>query len=102
MELIIQGQNPAFLLGEEKKVKVLRGYCGVREFKKVFVPRVIPMAMEVTIVMRRSHARTIRPRQWPITRGGHTVEKELRKGVSPNMIEGVMAATTFNTSHQTS
>ena len=25
---------------------------------------------------RRSHTQTIRPRQWHIARGGHTVEKE--------------------------
>ena len=32
VELIIQGQNPTFLLRGEK-IGVLRGYCGVQEFK---------------------------------------------------------------------
>ena len=54
--------------------------CGVQEFKKVFAPRVIPMAEEATIAPKRSHARIIRPRQWHITRGGHIVEKEFREG----------------------
>ena len=54
--------------------------CGVQEFKKVFVPRVIPMAEEATIMLRRSHPQTIRTRQWHTIRGGHIVEKEFQEG----------------------
>ena len=80
MKLIIQGQNPVFLFGEEKKAKVLKGYCRVQKFKKVFAPRIIPMAEETTIMSRRSHTRTIRPRQWHVAKGGYTVEKKLWEG----------------------
>ena len=31
-------------------------------------------------IMLRSHARTVKPRQWHVTSGGHTIEKELRGG----------------------
>ena len=54
--------------------------CGVQEFKKVFTPRVIPMAEEATITPRRLHTQTIRPHQWHVTRGGHIVEKEFWEG----------------------
>ena len=60
------------------------------------------MVEEATIILRRSHARTIRPHQWHVIKGGHIVEKELREGVSPDMIEGMVVATTFNASHQIS
>ena len=42
--------------------------------------RVISMAEEPIIVPRRPHAQIVRPHQWHVTRGGHTVEKELRGG----------------------
>ena len=45
------------------------------------MPRVIPIAEKTIIVPKRSYARTIRPHQWHITKGGHTVEKEFREGV---------------------
>ena len=53
---------------------------GYKNLNKVFAPRVIPIADEAIIVLRRSHAQTLRPRQWHVTRGGHTVKKELREG----------------------
>ena len=54
---------------------------GYRNLNKVFASCVIPMAEGAIIVSRRSHARTIRPHQWHVTRGGHTVEKEFwRRG----------------------
>ena len=37
-----------------------------------------------------------------IQQRGHTVEKEFWEGVSPDMTEGMVAATTFNASHQNS
>ena len=53
---------------------------GSRNLNKVFVPRVIPMAEEAITTSRRSHARTIRPRQWHVTKGSHIVEKEFQGG----------------------
>ena len=47
-----------------------------KNLNKVITPRVIPMAEGVIIISRRSHPRIVRPRQWHVTRGGHTVEKE--------------------------
>ena len=55
-------------------------FVGHKNLNKVLVSRVISMAEESIIVLRRSHARTVRPRQWHVTRGGHTVKKELRGG----------------------
>ena len=46
---------------------------------KVIAPRVISMAEGAVIVSRRSHPQTVRPRQWHVIRGGHTVEKEFRR-----------------------
>jgi len=51
---------------------------GHKNLNKVLVPRVVSMAKESFIVPRMPHARTVRPRQWHIIKGGHTVEKELR------------------------
>ena len=51
---------------------------GYRNLNKVIMPRIIPMAEGAIIVPRRLHPRTVRPRQWHVTRGGHTVEKKLR------------------------
>ena len=54
---------------------------GYRNLNKVIAPHVIPMAERAIIVPKRSHPRTVRPRQWHVTRRGHTVEKELwRRG----------------------
>ena len=47
---------------------------------KIPVPRVMFMAEESIIVLRRPHARTVRPHQWHIIKGSHTVKKELRGG----------------------
>ena len=46
---------------------------GHESLNKVPVSRVISMAEELLIVPRRSHAWMVRPRQWHVTRGGHTV-----------------------------
>jgi len=54
-------------------------YVGYRNLNKVIVPRVIPMAEGAIIAPRRSHPQTVRSRQWHVTRGGHTVEKEFRR-----------------------
>ena len=53
---------------------------GYKNLNKVFAPRVIPMAKGAIIIPRRSHAQTVRPRQWHITRGGHTIENEFQGG----------------------
>ena len=45
---------------------------------KVIVPRVIPM-VEGGIIALRSHPWIVRPRQWHVIIGGHTVEKDFRK-----------------------
>ena len=52
---------------------------GYRNLNKVIAPRVIPMAEGAIIVPKRSRLQTVRPRQWHITRGGHTVEKEFQR-----------------------
>ena len=72
---------------------------GYKNLNKVFKPRVISMVEEAIIASRRSHTRTVRPRQWHVTRGGHTIEKSFWEGVSPNMTKRMVAITTFNTSH---
>ena len=77
-------------------------FVGYRNLNKVIAPRVIPMAKRVIIVPRRTHPWTIRPRQWHITKGDHTIEKEFRKRISPDMTERMVDATKFNASHQTS
>ena len=38
------------------------------------------IAEEANIVPRRAHIWTIRPRQWHVTRGGHTIGKEFWGG----------------------
>ena len=40
---------------------------------KVIVPRAIPIAKGAIIVPRRPPPWTVRPRQWHVIRGGHTV-----------------------------
>ena len=51
---------------------------GHKNLNKIPVPHVVSMAEELVIVPRRPYARTVRPRQWHVTRGGHTIEKELQ------------------------
>ena len=53
---------------------------GHKNLNKVLVPRVISIAEESIIMLRRSHARTLRPCQWHVTRGGHIVEKKYQEG----------------------
>jgi len=53
---------------------------GHKNLNKVPVPHVVSMAEKPIIMPRRPHARTVWPCQWHITKGGHTVEKELREG----------------------
>ena len=74
---------------------------GCKYLNKAPVPRVIFLAKESIVKPRRPYTWTVRPHQWHIARGGLTIEKKFRRGVSPNMIEGVVAALTFNASHQT-
>ena len=76
-------------------------YVGYKNLNKAPVPRVIFMAKESIVMSRRSHARTVRPHQWHIARGGPTVKKNIQRRVSPDMTEGVAAAPTFSASHQT-
>ena len=63
---------------------------GHNNSNKVPVPRVVSLAEGPIIVPRRPHARTVKPRQWHVIKGGPA-----------NMPGGMMAAPTFNTSHQT-
>ena len=79
VELIIQGQNPLFSLDKRKKLMFWGAIVGYRNLNKVIALRVILMAEGAIIMPRRSHLRTIRPCQWHITRGGHIIEKELRR-----------------------
>ena len=53
---------------------------GYKNLNKVLVPCVIPMVEEFIIALRRPHTQTVRPRQWHVTRGGHTIEKEFWEG----------------------
>ena len=75
---------------------------GYKNLNKASAPRVISMAEESITKPRRPHARTVKPHQWHIASGSPTVEKKFRRGVSHNMIEGVVATLAFNASHQTS
>ena len=75
---------------------------GYKNLNKAHASRVISMVEESITKSRRPHARTLRPRQWHIARGGPTVEEKFRRGASLNMTEAVVAAPTFNASHQTS
>ena len=60
--------------------KIVFIFVGYKNLNKVFKPRVISIVEEAIIASRRSHARTVRPRQWHVTRGGHTIEKEFLGG----------------------
>ena len=51
-----------------------------KNLNKEPVPHVVSIADESIIVSSKPHARTVRPYQWHVTRGGHTVEKEFREG----------------------
>ena len=75
---------------------------GYKNLNKALAPHVISMADESIAKPRRPHACTVRPHQWHIAIGGPTVEKKLRRGVNPDMTEGVVVAPMFNASHQTS
>ena len=75
---------------------------GHKNLGKVPMPHVVSMAEEPIIVPRRPHTRTVRPCQWHITRGGPVVEKSFGEGASPDMTAEMVAASTFNASHQTS
>ena len=70
------------------------------------MPRVIPKAEEANTVPRSLYTQTVKlERQAMATsmahyQRGHTIEEELQKGVSPNVIGGMVAVTTFNAPHQ--
>ena len=49
---------------------------GHKNLNKVLMPRVIPMVEESIIAPRRSYTRIVRPCQWHVTKGGHTIEKK--------------------------
>ena len=72
--------KPHFSPQGGKKSEFLGAIVGYKNLNKVFVPHVIPMAEGAIIIPRRSHAQTVRPRQWHITRGGHTIENEFQGG----------------------
>ena len=55
-------------------------FVGHKNLNKVLVSRVISMAEESIAKSRRPHARTLRPRQWHIARGGPTIEKKFWRG----------------------
>ena len=65
------------------------------------MPRVISIAEESITKPRRPRAWIVRPHQWNIARGGPATGKKYRRGVSLDMTKGVVAAPTFNASHQT-
>ena len=53
---------------------------GHKNSDKIPVPRVVSMVEEPIIRPRRPYTWTVRPRQWPIARGGPAVEKKFRIG----------------------
>ena len=53
---------------------------GHKNLNKVPMSRVVSMAKEFIIVLRRPHAWTVRPRQWHIAKGGPIVEKKFQRG----------------------
>ena len=75
---------------------------GYKNLSKALMPCVISMAEESIAKLRRPHAHTVRPHQWHNAKGDPIAKKKLRRGVSPDMIEGVVVASTFNAFHQTS
>ena len=52
---------------------------GHENSNKVLVPHVVFMVEESIVVLRRPHARIVKPRQWHITRRGLIVEKKFRR-----------------------
>ena len=60
-----------------------RGIVGHKNLNKVPMPCVVSMAEESIIVPRRSHARTVRPRPWHVTRESHTIKKKFRRRGQP-------------------
>ena len=60
-----------------------RGIVRHKNLNKVPVPCVVSMAKESIIVPRRSHARTVRPRPWHVTRESHTMKKKFRRRGQP-------------------
>ena len=75
---------------------------GYKNLNKALTSYVISMTEESIVKPRRPHARTVRPHQWHSAKEDPIAEKKLRRGVSPDMIEGMVAAPTFNAFHQTS
>ena len=53
---------------------------GHKNSDKIPVSRVVSMTEESIIRSRRPYTRTVRPRQWPIARGGPAIEKKFRIG----------------------
>ena len=53
---------------------------GHKNLGKVPMSRVVSMAEEPIIVLRRPHALIVRPRQWHIARGGPVVQKKFKRG----------------------
>ena len=50
---------------------------GHKNSDKVPMPRVVSMAEEPIVVLRRPYAQIVRPRQW--ARGGLAIEKKFRR-----------------------
>ena len=71
-------KTPLFLLEQEEKIGILRGYCGVQKFNKVIMPRVIPNTKEANTVPRSPYARTIKPKRRAIA----TSRARYQKGAS--------------------
>jgi len=71
---------------------------GYKNLNKAPTLHVISMVEESITGPRRPHT----PHQWHIARGGPLAEKKFWRGVSPDMTEGVVAASTFNASYQIS
>ena len=71
---------------------------GYKNLNKAPALCVISMVEESITGPKRPHA----SHQWHIARGGPLVEKKFQRRVSPDMTEGVVAASTFNASYQTS
>ena len=53
-------KSPLFLLGQEGKTEILRGYYGVQKFNKAIMPRVIPKAEEASTILRSPYTRTVK------------------------------------------
>ena len=53
-------KSPLFLLRQEGKTEILRGYYGVQKFNKAIMPRVIPKTEEASKVPRSPYTRTVK------------------------------------------